>query len=116
MSLNVTPKVRTMSKEELIRQIQSGSQIQVLNVLPPQYYNLGFIEGSLKIPVDELDKRDRELDKKKQVVTYCASRECDASRRAAEKLAAKGFDVYAYEGGIKEWKECGYPVELPSAA
>ena len=109
--MNVTPKIKTIGREELAQKINSGAQVQVVNVLPPKYYYLGFIPGSLRIPVEDLDKRDVELDKKKEVVAYCAHTECDASRKAAEKLAAKGFDVYAYEGGIKDWKDARLPLE-----
>jgi len=34
-----------------------------------------------------------------------------ATKKAAEKLVAKGFKVKAYEGGIKEWSEAGLPTD-----
>lgn len=103
--------VETITKEELKQKLISGEPVQVVNVLDPKHYDLGFIKGSRKIPVAELDSRAGELDKAKEVVTYCAGPECDASRKGAEKLAAQGFKVRAYEGGIKEWKAAGFPVE-----
>ena len=83
----------------------------MVNVLGPQFYNLGVIPGSKKIPLNELDERTRELDPSKEVVTYCASSQCTASKLAAEKLLNQGFHVKAYEGGIKDWKEAGLPTE-----
>ena len=59
----------------------------------------------------ELEGRAWEIDKSREVIVYCASVKCDASRRAAEMLTVLGFDVKAYEGGIKEWKEAGLPIE-----
>lgn len=103
--------VKTVTKDELNKKMQAGEAIQIVNVLDPEKYTLGFIKGSKRIPLDKLDARWSELDKSKPVVTYCASRECNASKLAAEKLAAKGFNVSAYEGGIKEWKEAGLPTE-----
>ncbi len=105
-----TTDVAAITKEQLQKKIQAGN-VQVVNVLDPKWYELGFIKGSQKIPLKELDTRAGELDKSKEVVTYCASTECSASREAAEKLAAKGFKVSAYEGGIKEWKASGLPTE-----
>ncbi len=105
------PKAGTISREELLKMIQNKEPVQIVNVLGPEYYNLGFIKGSLRIPLDELDSRLNELDRSKKVVTYCARPECSASRQAAEKLAEKGFNVQAYEGGIKEWKEANFPQE-----
>ena len=103
--------VNTISKEDLSRKLKSGEEVQVVNVLNPEHYHLGFIKGSKKIPLDQLDQRINELDKNKEVVTYCASYECPASSKAAEKLAARGFNVRAYEGGIKEWSQANLPKE-----
>jgi len=104
-------QVKTITKEELSKKLQNKSPIQVVNVLAPEYYTMGVIKGSIKIPLDQLDKRFNELDKSKETVTYCANTTCTASRMAAEKLDALGFNVRAYEGGAKEWKEAGLPIE-----
>lgn len=103
--------IQTISKEELHQKIQRQEPLQIINVLKPEHYNLGMIPGSMKIPVADLNERYLELDRTKEVVTYCAGPECPASREGAEKLAEMGFNVRAYEGGIKEWKEAGYPTE-----
>ena len=103
--------VRVITKDELNKKMQAGESMQIVNVLDPEKYALGFIKGSKRIPLDKLEARSSELDKSKLIVTYCASSECNASRQAAEKLTAKGFNARAYEGGIKEWKEAGLPTE-----
>lgn len=102
---------KMIHKDELHKKIQAGESIQIVNVLDPEKYVLGFIKGSLKIPVDKLDARISELDKSKPVVTYCAGGECNASKSAAAKLASKGFNVSVYEGGIREWKAAGLPMD-----
>ena len=104
-------KVKTITKESLSQKLERGEPVQVVNVLDPKWYALGLIKRSLKIPLAELDRRLGELDKSKEVVTYCASSECSASGEAAKKLAAEGFNVRAYEGGIKEWRAAGLPTE-----
>ncbi len=105
-----TAQIETVTKEELLRKMGEG-KVQVVNVLDPEWYKLGFIQGSQKIPLGELEKRLGELDKSREVVTYCASTQCTASSEAAKLLAREGFKVRAYEGGIKEWKEAGLPTE-----
>ena len=104
--------VRTVTQDELFRKLR---QVQVVNVLEPEWYALGLIPGSKTIPLAELDRRLGELDKSVEVVTYCASRQCTASSEAARKLAAKGYAASAYEGGIKEWVAAGLPVEAGRA-
>ena len=102
---------KAMTKDELNGKIAKGEAFQLLNVLAPEYYDLGMIKGSIKIPLAELEARFSELDKAKEVVTYCASASCDSSRKAAKLLASKGFNVSAYEGGIKEWTASKLPVD-----
>jgi rhodanese-related sulfurtransferase len=106
-----TAQVQTINKDQLLGKIKSNSGVQIVNVLSPEHYGEGFIKGSKKIPLNQLDGRLGELDKTKEIVTYCASYDCSASLKAAEKLAAKGFKVKAYEGGIKEWSEAGLPID-----
>ena len=108
--------VKTVTKEELARQLSWNLAIQVVNVLDPEWYALGSIRGSKNIPLAELETRLPELDPSTEVVTYCASDECAASRQAATLLAANGFAVKACAGGIKEWKEAEWPVEESQGA
>jgi ArsR family transcriptional regulator len=103
--------VKIVTKDELKAMIDKHQAFQLVNVLAPEYYNLGVIKGSIKIPGAELEKRFTELDKAQDVVTYCADASCAASKKAAALLAAKGFTVSAYEGGAKEWKAAGLPLE-----
>lgn len=84
----------------------------IVNVLARPAYEKIRIRGSISIPRSELENgRWEDLDKSKEIVVHCSSYECGASRLAAEFLEARGFDVKAYEGGIKEWAESGLPME-----
>ena len=103
--------IQTISKEDLSKKLAGGERFELVNVLEPEYYVQGIIRGSRKIPLSQLERRANELDKSQEVVVYCASYDCPVSRQAAEKLAEKGFDVKAYEGGVKEWKEAGLPTD-----
>jgi ArsR family transcriptional regulator len=104
-------QLQTISKEELKQKIDRNEPVQIVNVLSPDSYSLGMIKGSKRIPLSELDQRQGELDKSQEVITYCAGYECSASREAATLLSTKGYNVKAYEGGIKEWKNAGLPTE-----
>ena len=109
---SMAPAVRLIRRDELNKRMSDGEVIQIVNVLSPDKYTLGLIKGSIKIPLDALDARSGELDKSKLTITYCANIACNASRVAAEKLMAKGFNVRAYEGGIQEWKTANLPTEI----
>ena len=46
------------------------------------------------------------------IVVYCARFECQASPKVARRLEVIGYEeVYDYKGGIKDWKEAGYPLK-----
>lgn len=106
-------QLKEITKDELNEKLQSKNPFELLNVLPAESYGLGVIKGSRKIPLAELDKRIKELDKSKDVVTYCANAQCDASHKAAELLTAKGFTVAVYKGGAEEWAAAGLPLDQP---
>lgn len=103
--------IHTIGREELKSKLDRREDFQIVNVLTPELYRLGAIPGSKKIPVDELVTRLGELDKNREVVVYCAGPSCNASRRAARILENRGFDAAAYEGGLEEWKQAGFPLE-----
>ena len=44
------------------------------------------------------------------IVTYCGGTQCPSSKQAAEKLVSLGYSiVFAYEGGLQDWQEGGFP-------
>jgi rhodanese-related sulfurtransferase len=104
-------QIHTVGKEQL-KDMIGMHDILVVNVLEEDAYRHSHIKGSVSISLEKLIHGEyRKLDKSKKIVTYCASYQCTASRQAAQFLKEKGFDSYAYEGGMKEWKESGLPVE-----
>lgn len=107
-------KTKEVTKDELQKMLAGKKRFTLLNVLAKEGYALGVIKGSMKIPLAELDKRFTELDKGMDVVAYCANTGCDASHKAADLLADKGFTVSVYKGGAAEWAAAGLPVETPA--
>ncbi len=118
------PKMRKMEveemnelkKEELKRMLDAKEDFALVNVLPEQYFNREHIPGSINVSVHDpgfLEKfMEAVPDKARKVVVYCASFECTASPTAAAKLRKAGYkNVLDYEGGIKGWKEAGYPLQ-----
>ncbi len=103
--------MKTITKEELASKVGSP-WVVIVNVLEPQSYEKIHIKGSINVPRKELEAGGWDkLDFTKEIVVHCSNYECNASREAAKLLESKGMDVYAYEGGIKEWAEAGFPTE-----
>lgn len=105
-------KLRTIEAQELYKKMQERRDIDVINVLPEESYRDCHIEASRSIPLSSLAVAAKQWDKNKEIIVYCASYQCHASRKAYDLLCSLGFtNVYAYEGGMREWKELGLPTE-----
>lgn len=95
---------KTISAEDLKNQMETDATLVVINVLPEKYYTDCHIIGSLNMPLAELDKKIEGIEKDAPIVVYCAHAKCDASSKAAHRLAQIGYtNVKMYEGGMREW-------------
>jgi rhodanese-related sulfurtransferase len=87
-------------------------KVTLINVLDREYYNDCHIPESVNIPLDELRDVVSKWDKDREIVVYCAHKQCPRSRDAWHELWKLGFSkARAYEGGIREWREKGYPTK-----
>lgn len=102
-----------ISRDALKAKLDRGEPFHFWCVLTDEWYKGTLIAGSQRVPLDKIDLRLPELGIKRdeEIVVYCGSPQCPQSRKAAEHLVAKGFTkVFAYEGGIADWKEAGLPL------
>ncbi len=105
--------VKMITRDQLLEMVCSGRNVRIVDVLDRKFYAAEHIKSAISIPLDEIEQRAMQaLNRNDTIVTYCASFECQASTKAAEKLSALGFSsVLDYKGGIKDWKEAGLPLE-----
>ncbi len=81
----------------------------ILDVRTQDEYNESHIRNSTLIPIQELDRRIRELPKDRKILVYC--RTGHRSATASEILDKNGFtQIYNMKGGITEWINAGYEV------
>jgi rhodanese-related sulfurtransferase len=74
------------------------------------------IPGAISLPHRSITAETAAaLPKDKIVVTYCWGPGCNASTKAAARLAALGFRVKELMGGIEYWEKEGYAVDRDSA-
>lgn len=91
-----------------------SKRLKVLNVLSAETYKDAHIKNSINVPLAELKSFAEYTPKDTCIVVYCAHSNCDASARAWHVLHELGFDnLFAYEGGMREWHDAGYPTEGP---
>src|SRR2546421_1294860 len=101
--------------EELLERRRSSAVI-VLDARPVSEYQAGHIAGAISVPVDELQRRLRQLPKNKEYVAYCRGPYCVYADRAVELLRASGRRAQRLLEGFPEWRLAGLPIESgPSA-
>jgi rhodanese-related sulfurtransferase len=104
------PAGKYISIDEVYARSQAADpEMLLVNVVDPEYYNLGHIANSLKIPWDALAGRLGEVDPGRHVVLYC--RRGVRSESAYTTLMDNGYPmVWVMEGGIEKWIAAGYPT------
>ncbi|AIJ05773.1 methyl-accepting chemotaxis sensory transducer [Methanocaldococcus bathoardescens] len=98
---------KNITVDEAVKLLKNDEWFFV-NVVPKDKYD-GKIPNSIHIPIDELESRLDEIPKDKKIVVYCKLG--FTSPRGYMILKEKGYDVYNMEGGLKAWRDSGYPVE-----
>jgi len=95
---------------ELLKRARSQS-IVILDTRPASEYASGHIAGAISVPVDDLQRRLRELPRDKEYVAYCRGPYCVYADRAVELLRTKGRRARRLLEGFPEWKAAGFPIE-----
>src|SRR5262245_17396548 len=105
---NLEAMMKTIATDTLYRSLQAGRSPLLLEALSERYYVQKHLPGARLFPHDEVDRRAGQVipDQSTPVVVYCASRSCQNSRIAAQRLLQLGYtDVTVYEGGKQEWEQ-----------
>jgi glyoxylase-like metal-dependent hydrolase (beta-lactamase superfamily II) len=106
-------KVPFVSLSELKRRIEiPGNSLIVLDVREKDAFNEAHVPGALHLPRGQLELRVNEVlpDPTARIVTVCDFGKI--STLAAASLRDLGFlRVAALDGGMKAWRESGFPVE-----
>ena len=72
-------------------------------------FNTAHIDGSISF--DDFLEIESSLRPDTEIVLYCTSSDCVASRLRAAYLSENGFsNVYRYAGGLAEWVDNGLPI------
>lgn len=85
----------------------------ILDVRPDAQRDLGYIEGSLHIPMAALLDRMGELPKDKLIGVYCA-KNINAAYAVA-MLNMQGYDAYVLENGVTAWRAAGGIITTDAA-
>jgi rhodanese-related sulfurtransferase/DNA-binding transcriptional ArsR family regulator len=99
-----------VDNEELARRVRSGD-VTVIDVRPREEYAAAHIAGAISVPLEDLPKRLKKLQKRREVVAYCRGPYCVMALDAVDLLRRKGFRASRLEHGVAEWRARGWRVE-----
>lgn len=99
-----------VAMDELLKRARS-KQVVILDTRPASEYVAGHIAGAISVPVDDLQRRLKELTRGKEYVAYCRGPYCVYAHRAVEILRTNGRRARRLLEGFPEWRSAGLPVE-----
>jgi rhodanese-related sulfurtransferase len=92
--------------------INNSNEIMVIDARTQEAYAQGHLPGAINLPWRKIDSSaTTAMPKDKVLVTYCDGIHCNASTKAAMRLAALGFRMKEMLDGLQGWKREGYAVE-----
>jgi rhodanese-related sulfurtransferase len=103
--------MKNINAEELMKKIDLGEKMTIIDVRTAPELARGKIEGSINIPLDvfEKDIETRISDKEESVYLYCLSG--SRSEMAAQIMDSKGYkNVFNLTSGLLAWRGKNYPL------
>jgi rhodanese-related sulfurtransferase len=86
-------------------------QLIILDVRQPHEWRAGHIDGARHLPLTQLPRRLRDLDRHNPTVVVCRSGHRSAI--AATLLRALGVAAHSLDGGVNAWTAAGLPLTTP---
>lgn len=98
---------------DLVHDLVAGTgNLVIIDARGPEHFARCHIRGARNLPHRQISaETTADIDRNALLVTYCWGPSCNASMRAAAKLAALGFAVKELTGGLEYWRKEGCPVE-----
>jgi rhodanese-related sulfurtransferase len=91
---------------------EGGERITVIDARSRQAFAREHIQGAINIPHREMNRESTAaVDRSALVVTYCDGIGCNASTKAALRMAELGFRTKELIGGLDWWKRDGHPTK-----
>lgn len=102
--------MKRISAADLHDRMTSENRPVLINALSEEAFEAKRIPGSINITEHNLECATNVIpDKDQDIVVYCASTDCDASPKLAEKLIDMGYNnVWDFEEGLSGWRSEGY--------
>ena len=109
-------RMARITVDELRQRLDAGEDIVIVDLRSSAALEEDplMIRGAIHINLDEIEKREYELPRDRDIIVYCSCPNEVSSAKAALRLQRKGFTrVRPLLGGIDAWREKQHPVDSP---
>jgi ArsR family transcriptional regulator len=104
-----------VARSELLQRMKKGL-VTLIDVRPEDEFALGHLPDARNIPLAELRRHLRKLDRASEIIAYCRGPYCVLSFEAVAQLRKLGFKARRLQDGLPEWKAAGLPVKTGLAS
>jgi membrane protein DedA with SNARE-associated domain/rhodanese-related sulfurtransferase len=111
-------RMARITADELHQKQEAGESLMVLDLRSHAELTKdpSFIRGALHMSMDEIELRQSEIPRDRDIVLYCSCPNEVSSAKAALLLHRRGFErVRPLLGGIDAWRARNYPMDLREA-
>ena len=108
-------RVEEMAPADLVRLLQAGARVQVVDVRTRLEFRRGHIQGALHVPVQDLAAALPHLALDPQLPLVAVCKTAHRSIPAVRLLAGQGFAATQLAGGMDRWRRLGLPLALGPA-
>jgi rhodanese-related sulfurtransferase len=108
-------RMARITVDELHQKLEAGEKLTILDLRASSELqeDPSLIQGALHISMNEIDHREDEIPRDRDIVLYCSCPNEVSSARVALRLQRRGFTrVRPLLGGIDAWRERHYPMEM----
>src|ERR1700677_1531083 len=108
-------RMARITVDELHQKLEAGESLMILDLRSHAALEEepALIRGALHMSMDEVERRQEEIPRDRDIILYCSCPNEVSSARVALLLQRKGFlRVRPLLGGIDAWRERNYPTEL----
>ena len=108
-------RVARITVDELHQKLEAGENPMILDLrsLSELDVDPAIIRGALHMTMEEVEHRQQEIPRDRDIILYCSCPNEVSSARAAMLLRRKGITrVRPLLGGFDAWRERNYPTEL----
>jgi rhodanese-related sulfurtransferase len=108
-TLLLAAPARDITSREAKALLDKNRNVFLLDVRTPQEFQQAALKGAVLIPINEIERRLKEVPRNRPVLVYCAVG--SRSRPVADFLVKQGYpEVYHLADGIVGWYRNGFPI------